>query len=98
MNGLYSVVEFDENDKWFVVSEKEIDNIKYSYLVRVNKSEDDFEDEYKIVRSYFENGSEYMDTLTDKETIQRIMPVLVPESLEYIQNPDLIKKYLKENL
>ena len=42
---MYTIVEFDDNNKWFVISEKEINNIKYSYLIRVNSAEDDFIDE-----------------------------------------------------
>ena len=43
-SGLYTIVEFDDNDKWFVMYEKEIDGIKYSYLIRVNQNEDKFID------------------------------------------------------
>ncbi len=96
MNGLYTVVEFDENDKWFVAAEKVINDFKYSYLIRVNNSEDDFIDEYQVVKSYFSNGEEYMDTVNDKDELRKVMPILVPESSEYINNPEKLKELLKE--
>ena len=58
-NGLYTVVEFDENDKWFVLAERIINGSKFSYLVRVNQTEDDFIDEYQVVKSYFDGNDEY---------------------------------------
>ena len=35
-NGLHTVVEFDYNDKWFVLAEQIIEGTKYSFLVKVN--------------------------------------------------------------
>lgn len=89
MNGLYNLVEFDEGDKWFVAAEKEIDNTKYSYLVRVNEKEDDFIDEYQLCKSVYDKEEEFMITVTDKEEEKRIIPVLIPESKNYL---DEIKK------
>lgn len=97
MNGLYTVVEFDENDKWFVAAEKEIDGVKYSYLMRVNNEETDFIDEYKIVSSLYYNNEEYMDTVNDQELIKKIIPILVPESNEYMNNPEKLRELLKTN-
>ena len=91
---MYTVVEFDENNKWFVISEKEINNIKYSYLIRVNSAEDDFIDEYAVVKSVYKNGEEFMEIVNDN--LDKIVPILVPESLEYINDYDKLKKMLKE--
>lgn len=91
MDGLYTLVEFDEGDKWFVCAEKEIENTKYSYMIRVNDSEDDFIDEFQLVKSSYENEEEYMETVTDKEEELKVIPILVPESLEYSKNEDFLK-------
>lgn len=91
---MYTVVEFDENNKWFVISEKEINNIKYSYLIRVNSAEDDFIDEFVVVKSVYKNGEEFMEIVNDN--LDKIVPILVPESLEYINDYDKLKKMLKE--
>lgn len=94
-NGLHTVVEFDENDKWFVLAEKVIDGSKYSYLVRVNQSEDDFIDEYQVVKSYFSNGDEYMDVVNGDE-LRKVVPLLIPEAKEYIEHPEKLKELLSD--
>ena len=94
-NGLHTVVEFDENDKWFVLAEKVIDGSKYSYLVRVNQSEDDFIDEYQVVKSYFSNGDEYMDVVNGDE-LRKVVPLLIPEAKEYIEHPEKLKELLND--
>ncbi len=96
MDGLYTVVEFSEDDKWFVISEKIINNIKYSYLIRVNKNEDDFIDEFQVVKSSYDNNQEYMETVEDKELLKKIMPILMPESEKYIKNPEKLKDLLNK--
>ena len=94
-NGLHRVVEYDENDKWFVVAEKMIDGSKYSYLVRVNQNEDDFIDEYQVVKSYFSNGDEYMDVVNGDE-LRKVVPLLIPEAKEYIEHPEKLKELLSD--
>ena len=91
---MYTVVEFDENNKWFVISEKKINNIKYSYLIRVNSAEDDFIDEYAVVKSVYKNGEEFMEIVNDN--LDKIVPILVPDSLEFINDSDKLKKMLNE--
>lgn len=92
-SGLYTVVVFDENDKWFVIAEKVIDGTKYSYLIRVNQSEEDFIDEYKVVRSYFDGEDEYMDEV-NADDLKRVVSILVPEAKKYIEHPELLKEIL----
>lgn len=94
-NGLHTIVEFDENDKWFVLAEKMIDGSKYSYLVRVNRNEDDFIDEYQVVKSYFSNGDEYMDVVNGDE-LRKVVPLLIPEAKEYIEHPEKLKELLSD--
>lgn len=96
MDGLYTTVDFGQNDKWFVAFENTIDGEKYSYLVKVNESGDDLLDEYKVMKSYYSNGEEYMDEVKDSELLKRVMPILVPESSEYIKNPEKLKELLNE--
>ena len=94
-NGLHTVVEFDENDKWFVLAERIINGSKYSYLVRVNQNEDDFIDEYQVVKSYFDGNDEYMDVVNGDE-LKKVIPVLIPEAKEYIEHPEKLKQILSK--
>ncbi len=92
-NGLHTVVEFGDNDKWFVLAEKVIDGSKYSYLIRITNDEDDFIDEYQVVKSYFDGDDEYMDVVTG-EDLKRIISLLVPETKEFIDHPERLKDLL----
>lgn len=92
-NGLYTAVEFDDNDKWFVIAEKVIDGSKYSYMIRLNQSEDDFIDEYQVVKSYFDGNDEYMD-LVNGDELRKVVPILVDDAKELIKNPERIKELL----
>ena len=92
-NGLYTTVEFDDNDKWFVIAEKVIDGSKYSYMIRLNQSEDDFIDEYQVVKSYFDGNDEYMD-LVNGDELRKVVPILVYDAKELIKNPERIKELL----
>ncbi len=94
MDSLYKIIDFSDDDKWFVIATNKIDDIKYSYLVRVNKEEDDIIDEYKVVRSYFSGSDEYFDEVNDGEILKKIMPILVPGTEEYINNPEKLKDVL----
>ena len=91
MGGLFTLVEFDEGDKWFVTAEKEIDGFKYSYLIRVNDTEDDFVDEFQLVRSSYDNGEEYMETVVDIEEEKKILPILIPETNSIFKDEELLK-------
>ncbi len=95
-SGLYTVVQFNDDDKWFVIAEKVIDGSKYSYMIRVNQNEDDFIDEYQVVKSYFDGDDEYMDVVNGDE-LKKIMPILVPDAKELIEHPDKLKKLLGLN-
>lgn len=92
-NGLYTVVEFGDNDKWFVMAEKVIDGNKYSYMIRVTNDENDFIDEYQVVRSYFDGKDEYMDTINGDE-LKKVLPILVPDAKELIEHPEKLKELL----
>lgn len=91
---MYTIVEFDKNNKWFVISEKVINNIKYSYMIRVSNDEDDFIDEYIVVKSIYKNGEEFMEVVNDN--LDKIVPILVPDSFEYIKDISKLKKILNE--
>ena len=92
-NGLYTTVEFDDNDKWFVIAEKVNDGCKYSFMIRLNQSEDDFIDEYQVVKSYFDGNDEYMD-LVNGDELRKVVPILVDDAKELIKNPERIKELL----
>ena len=91
--GLYTIIEFDENDKWFVIGETIYNDEKYNYLIKLTPDENDFIEDYKTVKCFEKDNQEYFEIVKDKEVLRNIMPQLVPELEELLRNP---KEALKE--
>ncbi len=89
------IIEFEDNSKWLVIASKKIGDNKYSYLIKVNENEDDFIDEYQVVKSYFVNDDEYMDTVNGLEA-KETLKILIPSAKEFIENPKKLKTFLGE--
>lgn len=94
MNEL-NVITFDENDKWAVIYEKRIDEKDYSYLAKLNDSENGITGEYKVFKSEYSLGDEYMEEVTDKEELNRVIPLLVDGAQDYIDNPEKLSKLIE---
>ncbi len=85
-SGLYTIIEFDDNDKWFVIGETIYNNDKYNYLIRLAPDESDFIEEFTVVKCLSSNGMEYFDIVKDKAILNTIIPLLIPNT------EDLLKK------
>lgn len=95
-NGLYTIIEFDDDDKWFVISETIYNNDTYEYLIRVNKEEDDFIEEFMVVKCEVENGEEYFSVVEDRDTLSIVLPKLIPGTEAIVKNPkEALFKLLK---
>jgi len=92
-SGLYTIVEFDENDKWFVIGETIYNDEKYNYLIRVTPDETDFIEDFMVVKCFNDNGEEYFDVVKDSEVLKVITPLLIPNIDELLKKP---KEALKE--
>ncbi len=91
MNNIYTIIEFDENDKWFVINEITYNQNEYSYLIKITNDESDFIEEYKVVKTIKEKEEEYFLEIKDKELLKNIIPLLTNIPKDIIENP---KKYL----
>ena len=69
-------------------------NDKYSYLIKVNENEDDFINEFQVVKSSFTGFDEYMETIDDNELLKEVIPLLLPEAKELMKDKDKLKEYL----
>ena len=52
-------------------------------------------DEYKLFKSEYSLGDEYMDEVLDNEEKKKVLLPLIPEIKEYIDNPDKIKELIE---
>ena len=94
-NENYEIIELDDG-KWFVIAETTYDNILYDYVVGVNDNEDEFLDEYRVMKVEEYNDELYFDTVTDKELLNKIMPLLMPEAKQFMENPEKLKELLEK--
>ncbi len=92
-SGLYTIIEFDSNDKWFVIGETIYENEKYNYLIRLTPDETDFIEDFMVVKCFISNDEEYFDVVKDGTILKAIMPLLVPNTEELLKKP---KEALKE--
>lgn len=85
-SGLYTIIEFDSNDKWFVIGETVYNNEKYNYLIRLTPDESDFTSEFAVVKCLSNNGMEYFDVVKDKAILDALIPLLIPNSEDLLKN------------
>lgn len=86
-SGLYTIIEFDENNKWFVLSETIYNNEIYEYLIKVNKEEDDFIEDFMVVKCIIQKEEEYFSIVKDKDTLAHVLPKLIPGTEAILKNP-----------
>ncbi len=96
-SGLYTIIEFDKDDKWFVISEIVYNNEVYNYLIRVTADESDFIEDFMVVKCIKNGEDEYFDTVTDKALLKVIIPRLVEGTEALVNNPEKFLRELNKN-
>ncbi len=96
-SGLYTIIEFDKDDKWFVISETVYNNEVYNYLIRVTADESDFIEDFMVIKCIKNGEDEYFDTVTDQALLKVIVPKLVGGTNELVNNPEKFLEELKKN-
>ncbi len=94
-NEEFKVVELADGTKWFVLSEIVYDKGLYRYVVGVEN--DDLTDKFQVLRVYFSEGEEYFQTVKDQEILKQVIPLLMPDTKDYIDNPDKLKELMEQN-
>ncbi len=86
MNDLYKLMELNDGKKWFIAARTLYNNEWYGYLIRLNDTEDDFLDEYRIIKTIIKDDKEYAIIIKDRETLKEVIPLLLPEVNQYLNN------------
>lgn len=89
---IHTIIELND-EKWFVISETTYEQKEYNYLIKINDDETDFLDEFMVVQCIKTKDGEYFDVVRDKELLLKIMPLMVPEAKEVLEDP---KKVISE--
>ena len=92
-NQMYTIVELS-GAKWFVISETVYNNNKFQYVIKLTPDEKDFINEFKVIKCLYKDSQEYCGIVTNQETLNVVVPMLMPEAKEYIDNPEKLKELM----
>lgn len=91
----YKMIVLADKTKWFAISEINYKNKRYMYLLGINDDEEDFNEQVKVVKHTKYKGEDYYKEITDENLLQQIIPLLIPEINEYLENPEKINELLE---
>lgn len=92
----YKVVKLADGTKWFVTSEVIYQNGRYQYMIGLSDNEEEFLEKAQVMRVYHYQNQEYFDLVKDQELLKVLVPMLMPEVKEYIDNPDKLKELMED--
>ena len=96
-NEEYKVAALADGTKWFVLAETVYNKGLYRYVVELNETEDDFTDHFEVMRVYFNGDKQFSKLEKDKDILKEVVPLLVPEAKEYIENPERLQELVNTN-
>ena len=79
MNNLFKILDFGDGTKWFIIGQTIYNNEDYKYLIRVTEDEEDFLNEFLLVKYYIQNKEEYIVKVTDPKISEEVMLKIMPE-------------------
>ena len=91
------LITLSNGSKWIEVAQTIYNNETYKYLLEVNAEEDDITDNVKFVSEYDDNGKTMIRDVNDTNILRIIIPLLVPETNEYFNNPNKLEELIAEN-
>lgn len=92
-NELYTIVEL-AGSKWLVIAECNYKDNKFQYVIKVTDDEEDFVNEFKVIKSIYKDNQEYCGIVTNQDTLKAVMPLLVPMVKQYMDNPEKLKELI----
>lgn len=85
-SNLFKILDFLDGNKWFVIAEKFYNNQNYKYLIKLTDDEEDFIEEFKLIKYFVIDGSEYMSDVTDAKESEAVMKLMYPEIEKILKN------------
>ncbi|MEI3507705.1 MAG: hypothetical protein V8R01_00985 [Bacilli bacterium] len=94
-DGMYTIVELS-GEKWFTIAETIYNGNKFQYVIKLTPDEQNFINEFKVIKCLYKDGKEYCGIVTNQETLKIVTPMLIPEIKEYIDNPEKLKELIED--
>lgn len=96
-DSLFKVINFMDGNKWFVIAQTVYNNENYKYLIKLTKDEEDFEDEFLLVKYYTKDNEEYVEKVQNPDILEKVMLQIMPEIKPLMQQKNQIIEHLKAN-
>ena len=96
-NEEYKVAELGDGTKWFILAESVYNKGLYRYVVALNETEDDFTDHFEVMRVYLTEDKQFSKIEKDQTILKEVIPLLVPDAKEYIENPEKLQELVNTN-
>lgn len=71
------VIVLENKEEYLVVGKTEYDDVMYYYIAKVNETQTDIENNYKLVTIVNRNGNDVIEEVTGKEKLKEILPLFV---------------------
>jgi len=73
------VFVLENKEKYLVLNKTVRDNMEYYYIAKVNDTETDIENNYKLITVDYDNGNMIMREITGEEKLKDILPLFSSE-------------------
>ena len=75
------VIVLENNEQYLVLDKVANDDIDYYYIAKVNETETDIENNYKLVTVVERDGNRVIEEVTGEEKVKEILPLFVKNEI-----------------
>lgn len=75
------VIVLENNEQYLVLDKVANDGINYYYIAKVNETETDIENNYKLVTVVERDGNRVIEEVTGEEKLKEILPLFVKNEI-----------------
>ncbi len=75
------VIVLENNEQYLVLDKVANDDIDYYYIAKVNETETDIENNYKLVTVVERDGNRVIEEVTGEEKLKEILPLFVKNEI-----------------
>lgn len=74
-----NVITLANNEKYLVLDKTIYNGVEYYYIAKVNETETDIENNFKLVKVRIDDGNKIIDEVTGEDKLKEILPKFINE-------------------
>ena len=94
----YDTIDLADGTQWFILKELPYNNNTYYLVIETNDNDDFFPEQAKVLKEVIKDGKTYFSNVKNEDLLNTLIPLLVPESKQFIDNPEQLKQILQKQL